>query len=341
MVRFGIALCTVVCLAVALNSCTEDSLPINELAERSDGRFPVHFPPITLTPEQDRTQERIILGRILFFDSKLSGDSTVSCATCHLPEKAFTDGLPITRGVGNRFSTRNSPSLANIAWATSLQWDGSARTLEEQIWKPIENPNEMGTTRVTFIEKVKNDKNYRPLFENAYDQLPDERTIALALAAYQRVIISAESPYDMYVTGGTLSQMSAAALRGMDLFYGDKTGCEGCHSGHLQTNFSFQNNGLAAIYSDIGRAGVTGNPADIGKFKVPGLRNLKATAPYMHDGSLATLDDVLNHYVAGGAGHVNQSPMVRPFVLTQAERTDMLAFFEALSDSVFLSNPSY
>lgn len=309
--------------------------------ERDPLSFPSHFPAIQLSDAQQLTPERVALGKRLFFDKSLSRDSTVSCGSCHRQDIGFTDGLETSIGIEGRRVPRNAMHLANLAWATSQFWDGGVPTLELQVIAPIENPLEMDNTIGEVLNRLGADPTYVAAFTEAYGRGPDLHTLTHAIAAFERTLISDQSPFDRFVTGEDPSALSPAAVRGMTLFFGEKAECFHCHSGNLLSDFTFQNNGLYANYPDAGRFNVTNNPQDIGKFKTPSLRNVAITAPYMHDGSIATLEDVIRHYESGGKGHVNQNPLVRPFALTDQERADLLAFLNALTDTEFLTNPAH
>lgn len=334
-----LAVSALLAAVASFTGCYPDPPP--NLGERGALEFPKHFPSVLLTEEQALTPERVALGKRLFFEKALSRDSTVSCGSCHFQEIGFTDGLAISEGIDGRIVGRNAMHLANTAWASSMFWDGGVPTLELQVVVPIQNPLEMDNTVAIALERLSADPTYVAQFQQAYQRGPDLHTLTHAIAAFERTLISDKSPYDRYVTGEDINAMGASARRGMLLFYGEKAECFHCHAGNLQSDFTFQNNGIQAEYADIGRADVTQNPQDVGKFKVPSLRNVAVTAPYMHDGSFATLEEVIHHYESGGKRHPNQSDLVRPFTLSEQEREDLLAFLHALTDPTFLTNPDY
>lgn len=323
-------------LGFTFGGCRQEPLPPD------DDRviFPDHFPPLSLSDDLEPTPERVKLGKRLFFDKALSIDSTVSCGTCHKPELAFTDGLAFSDGVKGRKAARNAPSVANVAWSTTMFWDGGKETLEMQAIAPIENPDEMGNTIAEALRRLNADAVYVSEFQEAYGRNPDVFSLTRALSAYQRSLISAGSRYDRYLKGDTLA-LTESERRGRVLFFGETAECFHCHAGNLLSDFTFQNNGLYRDYPDGGRFRITGNERDHGKFKVPSLRNVALTAPYMHDGSIATLEAVLQHYESGGQRNPNKSILVRPFQLTPQERQDLIAFLHALTDIEFINNPRH
>ena len=306
--------------------------------------LPDHFPN-DLTPylpeDNVLTRPKIDLGKMLFFDPNLSLDSTVSCATCHKPELAFTDGLQRSVGVGGRLGLRNAPSLANVLFGQSFFWHGSSPNLERQVIFPIEDEAEMDNTFPEIIRRLEGDEAYVEFFEEAFGEGPNPNNITDAIAAFERTLLSYQSPYDKYLEGDT-SALSLSQKRGLILFNGEKAECFHCHNpAFLFTDESFKNNGLYEVYPDPGRWELTGREEDKGKFKVPTLRNIALTAPYMHDGSIATLEEVIDHYSSGGANHPNKAPEIRRFILNDQEKQDLIQFLEALTDPAFINNPSF
>lgn len=302
--------------------------------------LPSGFPRLPVPANNQLTAERITLGKKLFFDKRLSSTSQVACASCHLQEHAFADPLKVSAGVHGRMGTRNAPMLANMAYNTSFFWDGGVPTLEQQVIAPIINPLEMDMKMEDVAKRLQEDPGYVELFRKAYDMEPAPEGITKAIASFMRTLISGNSRYDKYQRGDK-SAMNESEKRGMELFQGERAECFHCHVGFNFTNNNIQNNGMYLDGPDMGRYLVTENPIDIGLFKVPSLRNVEVTAPYMHDGSLATLEDVVEHYVSGGKGHPNTDPLIRPFDLTPQEKADLVAFMKALTDEEFLANPKY
>ena len=263
------------------------------------------------------TDEKIELGRRLFNDRRLSNDQTVACSTCHEPSRAFAGREPQSRGVVGRVGRRNAPALINRAWGTSFSWDGRIGTLEEQVLRPIEDPNEMDLS----IDRAAARVGLSPT------------TIARALATYVRSIMSGNAPYDRFVSGDT-SALGSNARLGMQLFRG-KGNCTACHTGPTFTDEQFHNTGIAwdaaSSFLDEGRAAVTRRREDRGAFKTPTLRDVERSAPYMHDGSLRTLEDVIDYYDRGGNRHSQLDPEVRPIGLTEPEKRALVAFLRSLT----------
>lgn len=301
---------------------------------------PDHFPPFTQPDGNMLTKDRVALGKALFFDSRLSSDGMVSCASCHLPDAAFADPLQVSLGAHGREGFRNAPSLANVAFHPFLFMDGGVPTLELQVLAPFDDPTEFDFPITEAAELLASDPEIRALSLRAYGRIPDPFVITRSLAAFERTLISADSPYDRYLSGDA-SALNASALEGMSLFFSESVGCGNCHSGPLLTNFSFENIGLYSQYTDEGRQRVTALAEDNGKFKVPSLRNVAVTAPYMHDGSLLHLEAVIEHFNAGGADHPLKHPAVRPLNLEDQEKEALKAFLNALTDETFINNTEH
>ncbi len=297
---------------------------------------PAGFPQPRYPADNQPTLARIELGRKLFFDKRLSRTEEVACGSCHLQENAFADPRRFSIGVLGRVGGRNAPALINMAYNTSFFWDGGAPTLEQQAIQPIINPLEMDMTMGEVVQRVAADPAYVQLFASAYNAEPKAEWVTKAIATFVRTMVSGNSRYDKFQQGDS-SALSASERRGLALFMGERTECTHCHVGYNLTNNAFRNNGLYADYEDHGRMRVTENPADDGRFKVPTLRNIAVTAPYMHDGSLATLADVLNHYTSGGKGHPGTDATIHSFELTAEERADLINFLGSLTDEQFLT----
>ncbi|MFN0013813.1 MAG: cytochrome-c peroxidase, partial [Saprospiraceae bacterium] len=292
-------------------------------------------------PDNALTRSRVALGKRLFFDPALSRDSTVACATCHHPHLAFADSLSTSPGIEGRAGARNSPTLANVGYQHNLLREGGVPTLEMQVLVPIQEHNEFDFNILEIAERLGRMPDYVTMARQAYGREPDAFVITRAIAAFERTLLSGNSPFDQWFFQKKTTALSAAAKRGYDLFQSEKTGCGKCHAGFLFTNEQFANNGLYETYSDPGRLLLTGLESDRAVFKIPTLRNVAVTAPYMHDGSLHTLEGVLDHYQSGGKNHPNKSPLIRQLALTSAERTDLLAFLNSLTDEDFLTNPAF
>lgn len=282
------------------------------------------------------TPQKIELGRRLFFDTRLSADHTISCASCHKPELAFSDGLTISTGAGNRKGPRHTPALVNLVYATSFFWDGRVATLEEQVLHPIQNPVEMNLTLEELNARLKADASYLAEFRQAFaDRLDanddgiNSNNIARALASFIRTLRFGNSPFDRFQNGDTVA-LSAEARRGLNLFRG-KANCVACHVGPNFTDNQFHNTGVAVKSGDYGRYGVTGMEKDRGAFKTSTLREVARTAPYMHNGSIATLEEVIEFYDRGGNRNPNLDPEIRRLRLTEDEKAELLTFLKLLT----------
>ncbi len=248
----------------------------------------------------------------------------------------MADTVRFSTGVNGAKGKRNAPALVNMAWQPSFMRDGGVPTLEMQVLSPISDPLEMAFNIAEASERLMHDSFYVREARLAYGRNPDPYVITRALAAYQRTIISGASDYDRYQKNRPSHVLSTSAEKGYRLFFSHKTDCSKCHSGFNFTDYSIRGNGLYRNYRDTGRARITFRKADVGKFRVPGLRNVAVTAPYMHDGSLQTLEEVVEHYNRGGQNHVNQDSLIRPLGLNAREKTDLVAFLQTLTDTAFL-----
>ena len=341
--------------------------------------LPKGFPVPRVPADNPMTTAKVELGRFLFYDRRLSINQTTSCATCHLQERAFTDGKARAVGATGEVHPRGSMSLANVAYSPTLTWaNPSVTLLERQPLVPLfgEHPVEMGMAgrEKELMARIRAERRYESLFADAYPDEPDAYSlgnVAKALACFVRTLISGDSPYDRYKFRGERDAITDSARRGEELFFSERLECFDCHAGFNLSGPSdyagkafvektFHNNGL---YNTDGKGSYpadntglfefTSNPKDMGKFKVPTLRNVELTAPYMHDGSVATLRDAIEHYKTGGrtiaagenAGAGSKSPhkssLVRGFELTEAETEDLLAFLRSLTDSKFVNNPKF
>lgn len=300
---------------------------------------PPGWPAPVIPEDREMTADRVLLGRKLFYDPVLSAGNDLSCASCHRPRFAFADSVPVSVGSHGKTGNRNTPSLFNVAWYPHFFAEGGVPTLELVVVGPIQTGEEMGFNLGDAVRRLSADKEYVRLFRRAYDTLPSTYTLVRALGAFQRSLVSAGSPYDRFVNGDSAA-LSPRARSGMHLFFSERLGCGGCHSGFLLTDFGFHNVGLSSA-ADPGRYRLTSDPADSGSFRTPGLRNIALTAPFMHDGGLADLPSVVDFYAAGGGNDRHKSPRLKPFVLTPAEKEALLAFLEALTDSSAVHDPDY
>ena len=286
---------------------------------------------VPIPPDNPQTEEKVALGRQLFFDGRLSLDNTLSCATCHRPEEAWANHHPVDTGIGGRQGTRNSGTVLDAAYMTFQFWDGRATSLEEQALGPIHNPVEMGDDLQHVVQKLRVIDGYKAQFISVFGTDVTTEGIARAIAAFERTVVSGPSPYDRYLAGDTRA-MSEAAVRGRQLFDG-KAGCRACHAGSLFSDQSFHNIGVGMDRQqpDIGREAVTRSPTDRGAFKTPSLRNVALTWPYLHDGSATTLADVVEFYDRGGVPNPTLDVRIRPLGLSPDEQADLVAFLQALT----------
>lgn len=323
-------------ILLLLASCSKDSaLQVPELQPYSL-KVPIGFPMPEIPADNAMTENRVNLGKMLFFDKSLSLDSSISCGSCHFAENAFTDPKRFSLGVGDSIGTRNAMPLFNVAYNRSFFWDGGVPTLELQALAPIENHLEMNLSLLEAEARIKKNPQYIEAFKKAYNREPDLYGLVRAIAAFERTLLSGNSRYDQYTFQNNKSALTEAEIRGMSIFFGERAECFHCHTGFNFTDQTFQNNGIYAEYADPGRARITSRNLDVGKFKVPSLRNLSYTGPYMHDGSMNTLEEVLQHYMSGGKNHPNQSPLIRPFTLSEQEQKDLIAFLKSLDDEDFV-----
>lgn len=321
---------------VLLNACKKDpDIDTNSKIDEGNRVISLTVPkglPYPIIPEDNLpTKNRIALGKRLFFDPILSRDSTIACGSCHFEDKYFVDNLKVSVGIQKRTGQRNAPTVLNTAYHPYFFWDGGNPTLEQQVLGPIGNPLEMDYNVVKVVERLIKHKDYPALFKQAYGQTPSVFTLTRAIANYERTLLSGNSRYDEYLHDNDTTVLTASEKRGMNIFFGEKGECFHCHGGFNFTDNSFQNNGIYLTYADSGRARVTQLTKDIGKFKVPSLRNIDKTAPYMHDGSMASLEEVVEHYNSGGTNHRNKSPFVLPLNLSTTQKQDLVNFLKALT----------
>lgn len=302
---------------------------------------PAHFPePMYQFGDNVYSKAGFELGRKLFFDRMLSRDGTVSCASCHRQKDAFADGgAAFSIGIEGGISKRNSPVVFNMAWNKSFMWDGGVNHIEVMPLAPLTNPAEMGESLSNIVRKLNNHPAYSTLFKNVYNRdTVDDQQLFWALAQYMSGLISANAKYDQYVNGTT--SLTTDEQEGLVLF---RQHCSSCHSEPLFTDYSFQNNGIDKVFADSGRYRITRNDEDMGRFKVPTLRNIALSGPYMHDGRFNTLEAVLDHYANGVQVSATLSPMLQKdgqpgLGLSSSERQKIISFLHTLTDEEFVSN---
>ncbi len=290
--------------------------------------------PVPVPPDNPQTDAKIRLGQQLYFDPRLSADNTISCATCHDPATGWANHHKTDTGIRGQVGNRNSGTILDSAYMRFQFWDGRAASLEEQALGPIHNPIEMGETLEHVVVKLEAIPGYAAQFREVFGTPVNTDGIAKAIASFERTVISGPSPYDRYLQGDR-NALSRAAERGMHLFSG-KAHCTPCHSGPMFSDQSFHNLGVGTDKPepDVGRFAVTKDPADWAAFKTPSLRNVALTFPYLHDGSEATLLDVINFYDRGGVPNRNLDPLMVPLQLTDREKADLVAFLESLTGTM-------
>ncbi|SMD36814.1 cytochrome c peroxidase [Reichenbachiella faecimaris] len=316
-------------MSSVLWGCNTNSNSTNKLQINS----PSHFPkPIPSPNRNELTQEGIALGRRLFFDTTLSANNQISCASCHQPELAFSDNKPFSSGHSGRFLKRNTPPLFNMAWAESFFWDGGVKNLESLSFAALSSPDEMGVDLEELCLGLNQDKTYTSAFKQAFDvDSISSAYISRALAQYMRTLVSYDSRYDSVQLG--LSQFSDRQLHGHNVFVKN---CASCHPPPLFTDNGFHHNGISQkytahhLYLTTGRFRITRDSIDLGKYKTPSLRNLSRTAPYMHDGRFEDLDEVLNHYQNLDLKNQNQDILVTHIEFSDVDKNALKAFLKTL-----------
>jgi cytochrome c peroxidase len=300
-------------------------------ARAAEPKTPLGLPPLVWPKDNPYAPQKAALGRLLYFDRRLSADDSVSCASCHSPEFAFTDGAPVSTGIKSQKGNRSAPTVINRAYSLAQFWDGRAGTLEEQAKGPMQNPIEMGNTHGAIVGRLQKIAGYRPLFAKAFgsEEITIDR-VALAIACFERTVLSGNAPYDRYKRGDKKA-MTPEQVRGMAVFF-DKAKCDKCHEGANFTLNAYANIGVGMDKPDpdVGRYAVTHDARDWGVFKTPTLREIERTAPYMHDGSLKTLDEVVAFYDKGGIPNKNLDENIKALHLSDAEKKDLVAFLKAL-----------
>ena len=342
-----------VLIFVATSCASDDTNTYTATPAQLD--IPSFFQSSILPPEIPRdnplTVEGIALGKALFYDPILSANNTQSCATCHIQSTSFTDPNQFSVGINGSLGTRNSMPLFNLAWHDRgpLNWDGSARTLEEQIFEPVTNPLEMANTWPDAVSSLQNSGTYPELFDATFGSTQiDSVLVSKAIAQFIRTMISGNSKFDRFLNGQ--EELTEAEERGLNIFLDENKGdCFHCHGNPgnpLWTDNRFHNNGLDEFFIDRGLGAVTGDPRDDGLFRTPSLRNLAFTAPYMHDGRFSTLEEVIDHYSQGLVYSETVSPLLKNIAqggvqLTPEEKTDLKAFLLSLTDDSFTTDSEY
>lgn len=319
--------------------CEKDKLSVASVS--SDFELPMGFPAISFPEDNAYTKARWELGKKLFYDNVLSIDQSINCGSCHKASIAFSDDLALSDGVKSRPGIRNAPTLVNVAYHPYYTREGGVPTLEMQVLVPIQEHNEFAFNIVKAGERLAKDSQYIAMSKEAYNRAPDYYVITRAIANFERTLISGNSPFDKYTYQNQSGALNVTEKAGMELFYSEKTNCSNCHSGFNFSNYAFENNGLYESYNDEGRMRLTNNSEDEALFKVPTLRNVTLTGPYMHDGSMRSLQEVVNHYNNGGKNHPNKSNLVQPLNLTNREKDQLIAFLQSLTDQQFITEEKF
>ncbi|MGH7130012.1 MAG: cytochrome-c peroxidase, partial [Planctomycetaceae bacterium] len=290
--------------------------------------IPAGLPEFTHPKDNPITAEKILLGKQLYFDKRLSKDRSISCASCHDPKKGWSNGEPNAEGVGGQRGGRSAPTIINSVYSDFHFWDGRAGSLEEQALGPIQNPIEMNMKLGDCCARINEIPGYRKQFEKVFGEPASAETIAKAIAAYERTVLSGNAPYDQFVAGDK-DALSESAERGRQVFFG-KGSCSACHVPPHFTDNAFHNVGIGMDKEqpDLGREAESGLQGDRGSFKTPTLREIARTAPYMHDGSLKTLEQVVEHYVKGGVKNPWLDESIFPLKLTEQEKKDLVQFLK-------------
>ncbi|TXK46936.1 cytochrome-c peroxidase [Pontibacter qinzhouensis] len=341
-------------VALLLVACTPQQEPEEQVrAKRYDLQVPANFPLPEYSAYNPLSEEGVELGRMLFYDKRLSGNNQLSCASCHHQELAFTDGHSSSkRGATGEQLLRHSPGLANMAWMEGLFWDGGSKNLESQAFGPITAPDEMNQNLQELVSELQAVPAYVDKFREVFNDDIKSAYIGRALAQFQRTLVSANSRYDKYMRQEPGGQLSDLELQGLHVV---EQKCGSCHTAPLFTDNHYHNNGLDSDFSrdDFeriyqGRFRITHNPADVGKFKTPTLRNILLTAPYMHDGRFKTIEEVLEHYTKGvqqsptlDAAFKNTATRETGLTLTPSEKKAILAFLETLTDDEFIQDKKF
>jgi len=325
-------------LLIAILSCSKDS-KINIDEEMLP--IPKGFPLINFPIGNEFTKERWFLGKKLFYEKKLSKSNLISCGSCHKPELAFGDNVSMSNGDNLANGTSNSPTLINMAYNPYFTRAGGVPTLEMQILVPIQEHNEFNHNIVDITNELNADITYHNDALKCYNRPFDPFVLTRAIANFERSLISGNSSYDKYFFQNKKNVLTANEISGLNLFMGNKTNCSKCHSGFNFTNYAFENNGLYENYADSGRMRLTKIESDRSLFKVPTLRNIEYTAPYMHDGSFQTLEQVVEHYNSGGKSFYNKSGFIKPLFLSSQEKQDLVSFLKTLTDYQFLNNNKF
>ena len=335
----SVSVCAVFGLLMGIPSGDARGATSAQAAQAAQGEYKLKIPfgleetAVVIPADNPLTKEKVELGRMLFFDKRLSQDNTIACANCHLAKFAFTDGKPVSTGIRGEKGGRSAPASFNRVFSSAQFWDGRAATLEDQSIGPFTNPIEHGfANHDVMVAKMKKIAGYRKLFMQVFGEDITIGNVGKAIASFQRTVLSGNSSADRFDMGQEAGAISAAAQHGLLLFR-EKARCTKCHSGFNFTDEKFHNLGIGWDDNkvDLGRYMVTKNAEDLGAFKTPTLREISRSAPYMHDGRFKTLEAVVNFYNQGGVKNPHQDPLILPLELTDQEKQDLVAFLRTLN----------
>jgi cytochrome c peroxidase len=318
-------------------ACSKDGILEDQVVIQPE--IPFGFPNLPESLENQLTEARVQLGKRLFFEKLLSNNGSISCASCHFQELAFSDPSPTSFGIEGKIGFRNAQPLFNLGYKKHFFRDGGVNSLRLSSLNPISNPIEMGSDIVSVIKRLKENGSYISDFQLAYQDTISALSILNALECFQKVLISGNSKFDQWQRG--VAELSPSEELGRNLFYSDRTHCSSCHGGFNFSNDDFKSNGLFETYADSGRQRITTLASDRGKFAIPSLRNISVTAPYMHDGSIETLEEVLSLYNQGGTSFENKDELIQPLNLTEIELAALRDFLITLKDDSFLNNQAF
>ena len=340
---------------ISISGCTDNvAINYNSNAVTEDGsciyfsstpftiEIPYGFPDMQIPSDNPMTVEGIALGKKLFHDKILSGDGMQACASCHLQSAGFSDTNQFSTGIDGLIGDRNASVIINAGWNTSNFWDGRSSTLEDQAFEPITNPLEMNNTWTNVELALNSHGDYPFLFKQAFNiNYIDSNHVVKAIAQFERTLISTNSKLDRYLNNE--EQLTISELNGYAIFNTEKGDCFHCHSTNMFMDNLFHNNGLDnEPFTDLGRAKVTSNASDNGKFKTPTLRNIEVSAPYMHDGRFATLEEVVEHYDSGGKYSTTVDPLMKKLgvglQLSNQEKMDLVSYLKTLTDNEFIGS---
>jgi cytochrome c peroxidase len=328
---------TVGCCLVIAFGCKQITVPENSPVKY---RVPAWWPSMPVPADNQPNSARMALGKKLFYEKSLSSNGKMSCASCHPVSGAFTDGRVTSEGAHGLKGLRNSPTLANLGWHPYYMAEGGVPTLELQVLSPVGDSVEMNVNILEVAHRLNRDAEWKALSEAAYGRELDAYVITRALACFQRSFISSDSRFDRFYYEKR-EELTAEEKKGMDLFFSERTQCASCHTPPAFTDYGFYNIGLYENYADKGKQRESYRAEDVGKFKTPTLRNIELTAPYMHNGSVNSLEEVVAFFNAGGHAHANKDPRIRPLNLSATEQEQLVSFLKTLTDWNFVQNVAF